>query len=154
MLGGLARWLRILGQDVIYDADAMDNELLRIAVEEKMILLTRDRELQMRALAKNLESALILGETEEERLAEMAKAFGLSLEVVMTETKCPECGSTLREASKREIANKVPQRSLELYDRYWTCSDRDCGKVYWIGSHWKQMHRTLEEARKLAILKP
>src|SRR6266849_3878961 len=39
MLGGLARWLRILGQDVRYDASKEDNELLRIAHEENMSCL-------------------------------------------------------------------------------------------------------------------
>ncbi len=72
MLGGLARWLRILGQDVRYDASMNDNELLRIAHEENMVLLTRDEELYERAMARKIQSALVLGETEETRLAQIA----------------------------------------------------------------------------------
>jgi uncharacterized protein with PIN domain len=52
MLGGLARWLRILGQEVRYDATAKDNDLLRIAHEENMVLLTRDEELVKRSRAR------------------------------------------------------------------------------------------------------
>src|SRR5690348_2967790 len=66
MLGGLARWLRILGQDVRYEASTEDNELLRIAYEENMVLLTRDEELYQRSLGRKIQSALVLGETEEE----------------------------------------------------------------------------------------
>src|SRR5467141_4471566 len=71
MLGGLARWLRILGEDVRYDASTEDTELLRIAYEENMVLLTRDEELCQRTIAKRIPSALVLGETMEERLAQI-----------------------------------------------------------------------------------
>ncbi len=152
MLGGLARWLRMLGQDVRYDSGAMDNELLRIAKDGNMVLLTGDRELYQRALARQVVSALVLGETEEERLAQIAKTFSVSLDATMDKTKCPECGSDLRETPKNNIADKVPQASLRLYDRFWECSDPGCGKVYWVGSHWKQIRQTLEEARSLAGL--
>src|SRR5712664_1755750 len=92
MLGGLARWLRILGQEVRYDASAKDNDLLRTAHEENMVLLTRDDELYQRAMAKKITSALVLGETEEERLAQIARIFGVDLDISMAGTKCPECG--------------------------------------------------------------
>jgi uncharacterized protein len=150
MLGGLARWLRILGQDVTYDVKTKDNELLRIAREQNRILLTRDNELQRRALANNIGSALIRGQTERERLAEIAKTFGLSLEVSMIDSRCPECGSKLNQTTKREIADEVPEATLTLYDQFWICAGPNCRKVYWIGSHWRRIRQTLEEARKLA----
>jgi len=150
MLGGLARWLRILGQDVRYDASREDNELLRIAHEENMVLLTRDEELYQRALARRISSALMLGETEEERLAQIASIFDIDLYVDMTETKCPECGGGLKETPKSDVADEVPQASLKLYDRFWRCTNQNCGKVYWVGSHWDRIRQTLEEARKLA----
>jgi uncharacterized protein with PIN domain len=152
MLGGLARWLRILGQEVRYDASAKDNDLLRIAHEENMVLLTRDEELVKRAIARKITSVLVLGETEEQRLAQMASTFGMHLDADMAEAKCPDCGSDLKETSKNDIANKVPQASLKHYNQFWKCTNQDCEKVYWIGSHWKQIRQTLEEAKKLARL--
>jgi uncharacterized protein with PIN domain len=151
MLGGLARWLRILGQDVRYDTRTEDNELLRIAHEENMVLLTRDEELYQRAIARKIPSAFVLGETEEERLAQIASTFGVHLDVDMNETKCPECGSNLKETPKKDIVDKVPAASLKLYDRFWRCTNQNCGKVYWVGSHWDHIRQTLEEARKIAI---
>jgi uncharacterized protein with PIN domain len=150
MLGGLARWLRILGYEVRYDASAKDNNLLTIAGKENMVLLTRDEELHQRAIAKKIVSALVVGETEEERLAQMAKAFGVRLETNMAETKCPECGANLMEKSKTALSDEVPEESLKLYNQFWKCSNQNCGKVYWVGSHWKQIRQTLEEATKLA----
>ena len=42
MLGRLAKWLRILGFDVLYFPKAEDRELAAIARREGRILLTRD----------------------------------------------------------------------------------------------------------------
>jgi uncharacterized protein with PIN domain len=41
MMGKVSRWLRILGYDVKYENDALDDTILKIAVEERRILLTR-----------------------------------------------------------------------------------------------------------------
>ena len=153
MLGRLARWLRILGQDVRYEANTNDNDLLEIAQAENMILLTRDEELYQRAIARKISSALVLGETEEERLAQLAITFGLQLHVDMAKTKCPDCGSNLKETPKSDVADDVPTASLKLYEQFWKCTNQDCGKVYWIGSHWNRIHQILEQSRKRAGLK-
>jgi len=44
MLGTLAKWLRIMGYDTLY-GDGDDSELIKMAVDEKRVLITRDREL-------------------------------------------------------------------------------------------------------------
>src|SRR5690349_3396362 len=108
MLGGLARWLRILGQEVRYDSIAGDNDLLRLAQEGDMILLTRDEELYRRATAKEITSALVLGKTEEERLAQIANIFGLDLAADVARTRCPECGSVLKRTLKKDLTEGVP----------------------------------------------
>jgi uncharacterized protein with PIN domain len=82
----------------------------------------------------------------------MASTFGVVLDADMAETKCPECGSALKETPKNDLVDEVPQASLKVYNKFWKCTDLNCGKVYWVGSHWKQMRHTLEEARKSARL--
>ena len=52
MLGRLARWLRILGSDVLY-LNASDDELLLITEKEKRTLLTRDINLFKKAVKHN-----------------------------------------------------------------------------------------------------
>ena len=149
MLGGLARWLRMLGYVAEYDSKADDNSLLRISESPETVLLTRDEQLYERALGKKIRSVLVLGATEESRLGQLARTLGISLEMDMVATRCPECGSELYEISKTEAARAVPAKSLELYGRFWKCTNVECGKTYWVGSHWKQIRHTLEEARKL-----
>jgi hypothetical protein len=53
MLGALARWLRALGVDVTYDPDLDDPELVELAFAEGRTILTRDRRLTERRLARN-----------------------------------------------------------------------------------------------------
>jgi uncharacterized protein with PIN domain len=152
MLGGLARWLRMLGYVTEYDSRADDNSLLQSSNAPDTILLTRDEELHNRALGKSIHSVLVLGGNEEARLGQLARTLGISLEIEMSATRCPGCGSELHEITRVEAASAVPAKSLELYDRFWRCNSADCGKTYWVGSHWKHIRNTLEEARKKTLL--
>lgn len=150
MLGGLARWLRILGHEVVYDKTRNDTALLNSALQNDMILLTRDKELSQRATARNVRTLLVTGLREEERMAQVARKFDIPLEVDVARTRCPECGTELREASRNQVAGSVPVKSQALYKEFWQCKNPVCGKVYWRGSHWKQITTALAKARKLA----
>ena len=74
MLGKLARWLRMLGQDVLYNTKLSDNELLGLAKAEWRVLLTRDFELYKRAISRGLESYYVEGKRESDQLSEVAQA--------------------------------------------------------------------------------
>lgn len=142
----------MLGYVTEYDSKADDNSLLHSSEAPGTVLLTRDEELHNRALGKKIRSVLVLGNTEEARLAQLTRTLGISLEIEMSATRCPECGTELHEISKEDASSAVPVKSLELYDRFWRCNRADCGKTYWVGSHLKQIRHTLEEARKKTSL--
>jgi uncharacterized protein with PIN domain len=142
----------MLGYVTQYDSKVDDNSLLRSSNAPDTILLTRDEELYNRALGKNIRSVLVLGGNEEARLGQLARTLGISLEIDMSATRCPECGSELHEITREEAVSTVPAKSLELYDRFWRCTKGECGKTYWVGSHWKHIRKTLEEARKKTSL--
>ncbi len=152
MLGGLARWLRILGHEVRYDSHAADNDLLVLASGNEMILLTRDEELCQRAQARGIPALLVSGKGEGERLSEVAQKYLIPLTIDMTLTRCPKCGSGLLEASKEEVGGRVPPKSLKMYSEFWKCANAGCEKIYWMGSHWKQINQTLSQARQLSGL--
>jgi len=152
MLGGLARWLRILGQAVAYSSQSSDTALLALADSEARILLTGDRELYRRALARNIQSVLLTAQTEEERLAQIARQLRIPLVIDTEKTCCPDCGNGLRPAPKQAVAELVPAASLRLYREFWRCTNSGCGKVYWRGSHWKQIDEMLNKAKRLVEL--
>ena len=69
MLGKLARWLRMLGQDVMYSTELNDSALIEVAKKENRVLLTKDLELYKRAIARGLDAFYVEGKVESDRLA-------------------------------------------------------------------------------------
>lgn len=150
MVGRLARWLRLIGNDVVYSRDLTDSELIRRAVTEARILLTSDVELYRRAVADGADSFLVKGGTEAERLARIAKRFRIDLNIDTATSRCPTCNATIRPIKKEEVKEKVPPSTYEVFNEFWECTNRDCGKIYWQGSHWKKIGEHLSKAERLA----
>lgn len=149
MLGKLARWLRMIGYEAIYMNDSADHDLLSIAKGKSMILLTSDEELYRTATARGIDSFLVKGRTEAERLAGLAKRYRLDLKIDTAISKCPVCGWALKEASKADVEGSVPPTTFKIYRSFWVCTNPGCAKVYWQGSHWKRIEQTLESAREI-----
>jgi len=151
MLGKLTRWLRMLGHDVKYSSKALsDKQLIETAKAEQRVLLTRDLELYKQAIMHGAEAFLVEGATEAEKLARLAKRFNLKLEVDVNISRCPKCNSRIRHAAKDAIVGRVPKGTLANYDDFWECPG--CGQVYWQGTHWKRINKTLRDAEQ--ALKP
>lgn len=145
MLGSLTRWLRICGYDAEYLRDAEDDELIRRAAEERRILLTRDKSLYRKALRQEVQAHFVAGESDAERLASVAARFGLRLKPEAS--RCPMCGSPLRQAGREEVRDRVPEGTFNRYQEFWLCER--CGRVYWRGSHWSRIVETIKEAERL-----
>ena len=152
MLGKLARWLRMLGHDVIYSTELSDSGLLELAKKENRVLLTKDLELYQRAIARGIDALYLEGKTEAERLAEVAKRYNLTLEIDMEKSHCPLCNTKLEATPKEQLSGELEKNTFTYYDKFWKCPN--CGQVYWQGAHWKQICNTVKEAQaKLEKLK-
>jgi uncharacterized protein with PIN domain len=146
MLGKLTRWLRMLGHDVEYSSKLDDAELAVTAKKEQRVLLTRDLELYHRVTAKGVEAFYVAGETEAERLAELAKRFSIALAIDLENSRCPKCNTKLRVAPKETLAGKVEKNTFAYYSDFWECPR--CGQIYWQGAHWDRIHATLKAAEE------
>jgi len=146
MLGKLARWLRMLGQDVIYSAQLSDNELLDLAKAESRVLLTKDFELYKRTISRSLGAFYVEGKRESDRLAEVAKRYGIELVVDMDKSHCPICNTKLQAAPKEQLKDQLEENTYRYYNKFWRCPN--CGQVYWQGAHWKQINGTLAQAQQ------
>jgi len=153
MLGKLARWLRMLGCDAIYQNDLSDGELLSTAKSNSLILLTADEELYRTATFRGIQSFLVRGKTEPERLAELAERYKLRLQIDTNKSRCPTCGYALKETSKNSLERLVPAATFKVYKTFWVCTNPDCAKIYWQGSHWEKIDQTLHAAKKILELK-
>jgi uncharacterized protein with PIN domain len=143
MLGRLSRWLRIMGYDVEYMRDAADEELLRRAEEEGRTIITRDRDLYAMARKRGARAILLLEKDLFGQLARLVELGAINVDP-SSESRCPICGSTLKEVDKGDVAGMVPEKSLALYDEFWKCENEACGKIYWMGSHWRRIEERLK----------
>ena len=146
MLGKLTRWLRMLGQDVEYSKSLYDEQLIKTAKTENRILLTRDLRLYQRARKQGVDTALIEDATKAEKLAGLASRFNFKLEIDIMVSRCPKCNTPLKPVSKDEILDRIPKATATHYNEFWECSG--CGQVYWQGSHWNRIQKTLRAARQ------
>lgn len=149
MLGKLTRWLRMLGYETVYLKNSSDQELLSASKRDSLVLLTSDEQLYRTAAMRGLEAVLVQGRTEPERLACVAERYNLRLEIDTAHSRCPACGFLIREVSKDLVKHSVPPTTFKVYRSFWICTNPNCAKVYWQGSHWKKIEQTLENARKI-----
>ena len=149
MLGKLNRWIRILGYETKYVKDKTDDELVSSAKRSSSILLTSDGELYRTAIMRGVDSFLIRGQTESERLSALATRYNIQLTIDPDRSKCPVCGSSLKQVSKADVERLVPSATFKVHQSFWKCTNPTCAKIYWHGSHWKRIEQTLETARRL-----
>ena len=139
-LGRLAAYLRMLGFDAVYSNSACDPELVRISLEGKRILLTRDRGLLKHSVVTH---GYWVRETDSRhQAAEVVRRFDLAGSL-RPFTRCLACNELLHEASKDDVCSRVPPRIAEWCDEFQEC-DR-CRRVYWQGSHYRRMQRWIEK---------
>src|SRR5450756_2792327 len=112
MLGKLTRWLRMLGQDVIYSVQFNDCELLELAKKEARVLLTKDFELYKRAIGRGMDVYYVEGKTESERLAEVAKRYSLQLAIDMDKSYCPICNTKLKATPKEQLSGELEKNAF------------------------------------------
>ena len=139
-LGKLTAYLRMLGFDAKYGRSLDDAKLARISSGEHRILLTRDRGLLKHGLVTH---GYWVRETNSRRqIAEVMHRFDLA-RAIRPFTRCMACNGPLEPITKGLARGLVPERSLEQYDDFHRC--RQCGRVYWKGSHYSRMRRWIDE---------
>ena len=133
MLGRLARWMRLLGFDVLYPETVDDKELLKFADER--IILTRDKELGKKENVFLIKSVRI-----DEQLKQVMNE--LKLEIKAPLSRCSVCNHLLVESDKKSVENLVPERVYNNHNTFWRCPD--CNRIYWKGSHYDKIIRKVE----------
>ena len=133
MLGRLAKRMRLLGFDVLYDHGLEDNDLLRLALEQGRVILTRDNGLASRPLAEN--HILIDSDQVDRQLCQVLDAFSVPSAAMLT--RCSVCNQPLRPLNKDDARDRVPDHVYERTERFFSCEQ--CGRVYWKGTHMKRM---------------
>jgi hypothetical protein len=133
-LGRLAAYLRMLGFDTLYRNDFTDEELASISVDEKRILLTRDRGLLKRDLITH--GFLITTRDPRQQLLAVVNRFDL-FSSFKPFTRCITCNGLLLNVKKQEIIDQLKTKTKKYFDIFKRCEN--CGNIYWKGSHHDRM---------------
>lgn len=139
MLGRLAKWLRILGYDTIYTKGVKDSTLVRMAISDKRILLTRDTSLVRQ---KGLRDYVLI---KHDHLMDQLRQVIEELRLSYPEnsfSRCTICNTTLTPFSKEDACKTVPPYVCMTQEIFGKCPE--CRRIYWKGTHYGRMKRNID----------
>jgi uncharacterized protein with PIN domain len=143
-VGKLARWLRMMGFDSVFFTGADDSELVKQALAEDRVLLTRDTGIFQRRAVKSgkLRAVLFDSEEPEQQMRRLLAEFELVKEA-RPFTLCLECNKPLVEKNRDEVKDHVPPYVFTSQTHYVECPF--CRRIYWRGTHWQAMKKKLQK---------
>jgi uncharacterized protein with PIN domain len=141
-LGKLARHLRLLGFDTLYEQDRSDPELAEISAGEQRILLTRDLGLLKRRIITH--GYYVRESDPRAQLAEVVARLDLTRRI-QPFTRCLNCNGELEPVDKKEVADRLEARTRRHFEEFWIC--RECKNVYWKGSHYDKLLELVASVR-------
>jgi hypothetical protein len=150
MLGTLGRYLRFMGYDTM-SANSIapgntreDSLLLRIALRERRVLLTRDRELAKRGGDRVILISPVSVIPQVQELVDLRL-----VEPRVRMTRCSLCNEKLRRAHEREIQCTRYAPEERAGNKFYWCVH--CRKLYWAGSHAKDLADRLKKMIRMPL---
>jgi len=142
-VGKLAGWLRMMGFDSLFFSGSDDSDMVRQALVEDRVILTRDTEIMERRVVKNGQLKAILMESEipDKQMRQVLATLDLKSHF-RPFTLCLECNELLVEKAREDLENRVPKFVFQTHNQYMECPA--CHRIYWRGTHWEAMIKKLE----------
>lgn len=142
-LGTLARYLRMLGFNTIYQNDAHDATLAEVSSRDGRVLLTQDVGLLKR---RSVVYGYFVRATHPRRqLVEITAEFDL-LDWATPFQRCIRCNGMLHTTEKSTIEHLLLPRTRTHFHEFSRCDV--CGAIYWKGSHYDRMRRLIHELKR------
>ena len=142
-VGRLAKWLRVMGYDTRFSREESDNELVRIALREDRVLVTRDSGLAQRRAVRlgQMQVLYIVNDDLRSQLRQLVRDLNLNPENGFS--RCVRCNQLLQAAPKEEVVDSVPPYVSQTQCQFMRCPA--CQRIYWRGTHWSNMMAELAE---------
>jgi uncharacterized protein with PIN domain len=142
--GKLVKWLRLLGFDSLFFSGEDDGDMIRQALAEDRIILTRDTGVMKRRviIQGRLKAILIKSEEPEQQIRQLMMELNIN-DRSKPFTLCLECNHPLTATTPAEVKERVPPYVYKTQKQYVECLA--CRRVYWRGTHWAAMFSKLEK---------
>jgi len=137
-LGKLARLLRLLGLDTVYNNNFTLDDLINISIDQGRILLTRNRSIPKQVSIKIF---ILSSQKPLEQLKQLVEYFTLQHQYLPF-SRCIVCNGVLKPVSKESIIALLEQRTSRYYNDFCQC--HCCKRIYWKGSHYEMMQKTIK----------
>lgn len=139
MLGRLARYLRFLGFDTLYEREIANGLLLARAQSEGRIVLSRDTGIfERRAVDAGIIGARLLHSSDTlEQLGQVTVEMELGRFVGLLPSRCVDCNGSLEEIERSHARHLVPPFVLATQIEVFYCPC--CNHCVWRGSHWDNL---------------
>jgi uncharacterized protein with PIN domain len=135
-LGKLAKWLRILGFDTIFESE-VSSQWFYDRLEPERVLLTRIAKIRERFAARSL--VFIEADDAYEQLRQVVDELAITRKDIRVFSICLHCNSSIVEVNKQTIYGLVPDYIWQTHKKFRMC--RQCERIFWRGSH---TERTME----------
>jgi uncharacterized protein with PIN domain len=145
-VGRLATWLRIMGYDTAFPRNASDNELVRLALKQDRLLITRDAGFLLRrsVCLGQIRMLYVVADDLRGQLRQLMQELQLNLDNGFS--RCLRCNELLTNVEKAAVADRIPDYVARTQTTFSKCSS--CRRVYWPGTHWSNMIDELARASR------
>lgn len=130
-LGKLAKLLRTLGYDTLFEKNLDDHRLIRQSLEQNRVILTRDTKLVRFKIAQN--QLLIRNDDPVEQLKQVIEFFKLKPKKESLFSRCLLCNDILEKVEKDKAKDKIPPYVFKTQKDFVIC--KNCDRVFWKGTH-------------------
>ena len=144
-LGKLARYLRLLGFDTLYQNDNDDPEIIRISLDEHRIILTRD--IGLLKVKTVTHAYFIRDQHPKGQLAEVLNHFDL-FQDIHPFSRCIKCNGQLEAVDKQDIIQQLEPLTIKYFNDFSRCTC--CQSVFWEGSHFERMQSFIHSIKNEA----
>ena len=147
-VGKLARWLRLIGYDTLLFKEKDDSHMIKIALNENRVILTKDTQFMKRRLVTNgtLKTINIKQDDPKLQVYEVVKTLNLNY-YFKPFSLCLECNQVLIARGKEDVKNLIPAHVFETQTQYTECPA--CHRIYWPGTHWQAMVKNLQDLQRM-----
>jgi uncharacterized protein len=143
MLIRLARWLRLMGADVLCDPALSGAQILRRARSEERPLLTRDKRLRTAPDVLYIEPHLF-----RDQLRQVIGRYPFDPRRFAF-TRCSSCNHLLKRVPRDAVVRSVPPFVYAAHESFAVCDQ--CNRVHWDASH---VERAMHEIDALTSNQP
>lgn len=146
-VGKLARWLRLMGYDTLLFKQKDDAQMIKIALGEDRVILTKDAQFMKRRLVTNGKIKTIHIKPDDPKLQVQEVVETLKLNYHFKPfSLCLECNRALIARDKEQVKNLVPAHVFGTQAQYTQCPA--CHRIYWPGTHWQAMVKKLQDLQR------